>query len=263
MTAPEYPFDVTGRQALVTGAAAGIGRGTAICLAGAGAEVTCADIDGAGAAATAAEIKAAGGAALGLGLDVSDRDQVHEAVAAGPDLDILVNVAGILRHAPVQELTEADLDRVLAVNLKGALFCAQAAAPAMRRRGRGSIVNLASAAIDAVTPGLSAYAMSKAAIVQLTRSMATEWAADGIRVNAVAPGFVDTQMTAHSYRSADGSVDEGKRAQYLEQMRASTPLRVVGEVDDVVHAIWFLACDASRYMTGQVLRPNGGIAMPG
>jgi 3-oxoacyl-[acyl-carrier protein] reductase len=132
----------------------------------------------------------------------------------------------------------------------------------MRGAGRGSIVTLASAAIDSLAPNLSAYAMSKAAIAQLTRSMATEWAQYGIRVNAVAPGFVDTGMTTYSYRDADGNIDEAKRAEYLRQMREFTPLGIAGEADDIANTIWFLAADASRYMTGQILRPNGGIAMP-
>jgi 3-oxoacyl-[acyl-carrier protein] reductase len=256
------PFDLSGRRALVTGAANGIGRQAAMSLAGAGAEVICADIDGNGASATAAEIGAAGGTASAAAVDVSDRDQVHDLIGGGPDLNILCNVAGILRHAPVEELTEADLDRVLAVNLKSVLFCGQAAVAGMRRAGNASIINLTSAAIDSIAPNLAAYAMSKAAIAQLTRNMATEWAGQGIRVNAVAPGFVDTAMTAHSYRDPDGRINEQGRAGYLARMREFTPLHIVGEADDIVNAIWFLAADASRYMTGQILRPNGGIAMP-
>jgi len=262
VTVTGSPFDLGGRRALVTGAANGIGRQTAISLADAGAEVICADMNGNGASATAEAIVAAGGSASAATVDVSDRSQVFELISGGPDLNILCNIAGILRHAPVDALAEADLDRVLAVNLKSVLFCGQAAVAGMRRAGNASIINLASAAIDAIAPNLAAYAMSKAAIAQLTRNMATEWAPDGIRVNAVAPGFVDTAMTAHSYRGADGRIDEQGRADYLARMRGFTPLRIVGQADDIVNAIWYLAADASRYVTGQILRPNGGIAMP-
>jgi 3-oxoacyl-[acyl-carrier protein] reductase len=256
------PFDLTGRRALVTGAANGIGRQTAIRFAGAGAEVICVDIDEAGAGGTAAEIESAGGRATGVALDVSDRDRVFEVIGGVGPLNILCNVAGILRHAAATELTETELDRVLGINLKGTLFCAQAAYEGMREAGNASIINLASAAIDLVAPRLGAYAMSKAAITQLTRTLATEWAGNGIRVNAVAPGFVDTAMTTHSYRDARGRIDEAARTDYLAAMRAVTPLGVVGEADDIAATIWFLASDASRYMTGQILRPNGGIAMP-
>jgi 3-oxoacyl-[acyl-carrier protein] reductase len=256
------PFDLTGRQALVTGAANGIGAQTARRFAGAGASVICADIDEVGARATADGIAAAGGAASAVGLDVADHGQVRDVIGGGPALDILVNVAGILRHAPIESLPEDVLDQVLAINLKGTLFCAQAAYEGMRANGGGSIVNLASAAIDQIAPTIGAYAMSKAAVTQLTRTMATEWGGAGIRVNAVAPGFVDTEMTTHSYRTASGEIDAGKRADYLQRMREYTPLGIVGEADDIANTIWFLASDASRYITGQILRPNGGIAMP-
>jgi 3-oxoacyl-[acyl-carrier protein] reductase len=256
------PFDLTGRRALVTGAASGIGRQTAIRFAGAGAEVVCVDVDGDGAAVTAREIESAGGRASAVALDVSDRDRVFEVIAGAAPLNILCNVAGILRHAVASELTETDLDGVLAINLKGTLFCAQAAYEGMRETGNASVINLASAAIDVIAPGLGAYAMSKAAITQLTRTLATEWAGDGIRVNAVAPGFVDTAMTTHSYRDPSGRIDEAGRADYLAKMRDFTPLGIAAEADDIATTIWFLAADASRYMTGQILRPNGGIAMP-
>jgi 3-oxoacyl-[acyl-carrier protein] reductase len=142
------------------------------------------------------------------------------------------------------------------------LFCAQAAYAGMRQTGNASVINLASAAMDVIAPGLGAYAISKAAITQLTRTLATEWAGDGIRVNAVAPGFVDTAMTTHSYRDASGRIDEAGRADYLAKMRDFSPLGIAAEADDIATTIWFLAADASRYMTGQILRPNGGIAMP-
>jgi len=257
----EHPFDLTGKRSFVTGAGSGIGRQAAIRLAGAGAEVICADRDGAAASATANGIVDSGGSATSVAVDVADQEQVAGALS-GPAVHILCNVAGILTHAAATDLTEAELDRVLAVNLKGTLFCAQSAFEGMRGAGGGSIINLASAAIDSIGANLVAYAVSKAAIAQLTRSLATEWARSGIRVNAIAPGFVDTPMTSHSYRDAEGGIDTQKRSDYLERMRDFTPLGIAGEADDIANCIWFLASDASRYMTGQILRPNGGIAMP-
>lgn len=262
MSPSPNPFDLSGRRALVTGAANGIGAQTARRFAAAGAAVICVDINKAGAVGTADEINAAGGAASAIGLDVADRAQVQDLIGGGPPLDILCNVAGILRHAPIEALSEEVLDQVLAINLKGTLFCAQAAYEGMRAGGGGSIINLASAAIDQIAPTIGAYAVSKAAVAQLTRTMATEWAGAGIRVNAVAPGFVDTEMTTHSYRNASGEIDPDRRAEYLRKMREFTPLGIAGEADDIATAIWFLAADASRYITGQILRPNGGIAMP-
>jgi 3-oxoacyl-[acyl-carrier protein] reductase len=259
---PINPFDMNLRRALVTGAANGIGRQTSIRLAQAGAEVWCVDIDESGALATAKEIEARGGRATGIGLDVSDSARVRDVIGGLPSLHVVCNVAGILRHAPVETLSEAMVDQVLAVNLKSALFTAQAAFDGMKREGGGSIVNLASAAIDQVAPNLAAYAMSKAGIAQLTRNMAIEWAQHSIRVNAVAPGFVDTQMTAHSDRDEAGNIDPAKRAAHLDAMRDYTPLGFPGEPDDIANTVWFLASDASRFMTGQILRPNGGIAMP-
>ncbi len=107
-----------------------------------------------------------------------------------------------------------------------------------------------------------AYTAAKGGVVALTRALAVELAPHGIRVNAVAPGFVDTSMTTHSYRDAEGNIDEEKRASYLTSMRAIAPLGITGEADDIANTIWFLAADASRFMTGQILRPNGGMAMP-
>jgi 3-oxoacyl-[acyl-carrier protein] reductase len=219
-------------------------------------------LDGEAATATAFDIEANGGRADPATLDVSDPDQVARVIGRGPALTILCNVAGILTHAPVETLTGAELDRVLSVNLKGTLLCSQAALPGMRTLGGGTITNLASAAIDTIAPNLAAYSTSKAAIAQLTRSMAHEWAAFRVRVNAVAPGFIDTAMTAHSYLDDEGRVDERRRTELLDRVRAMTPLGITGQVDDVATCIWFLAADASRYMTGQILRPNGGIAMP-
>jgi 3-oxoacyl-[acyl-carrier protein] reductase len=254
-------FRLDGRVAVVTGAGSGIGRATANVLAGAGATVVCADIDAAAARASADGV---GGEAATV--DVANKAEVDALVSSTVDghgrLDVLCNVAGIIHESAVTETTEADLDRVLAVNLKGVLFGCQAAAPVMVAQGSGSIVNMASGAIDTPAPNLVTYAMSKAAVAQLTRTLALEVARHGVRVNAVAPGFIVTNMTARHYRDAEGSIDREREDALHTIMRKRTPLGILGEPDDIAYAVLYLASDASRYVTGQVLRPNGGVAMP-
>ena len=258
-----HPFDLAGRSAVVTGAASGIGRATAAALAAAGARVALADVDEAGLGETAAAIGAA--AALVVRTDVSKRSEVESLVArasaAFGRLDVMANVAGILHERPVTEMAEADLDRVLAVNLKGVFFGCQAAARAMARQRSGSIVNVSSSAAFEPYPTLSAYSMSKAGVVALTRVLAAELGGSGVRVNAVAPGAVDTPMGLARARRPDGSFDPVEREKMLAFMRSRCPLGITGAPEDVANAIVFLASDGARYMTGQVLHPNGGRPM--
>jgi len=260
MTIP-LPYRLDGRVAVVTGAGSGIGRATAQVLAAAGARVVCADVDGPAAGATAAGI--AGKAAE---LDVADRAGVFallEAVAAEHGrLDILCNVAGIIRTGLVVDVTEADLDAVLDVNFKGTFHACQCAARIMCAQGYGSIVNTASGAIDSATPEIMSYSVSKAAVVQLTRNLAAEAGRHGVRVNAVAPGLVRTAMTARHYLLPDGSVDQAARAAAEKPLRRMSPLGLIGDPEDIAYAIHYLVSDAARFVTGQILRPNGGVAMP-
>jgi 3-oxoacyl-[acyl-carrier protein] reductase len=121
---------------------------------------------------------------------------------------------------------------------------------------------MASGAIDTPAPNLATYAMTKAAVAQLTRTLATEVARSGVRVNAIAPGFIRTNMTARHFTDAAGTVDREREEAVLSVMRKRTPLGIVGEAEDIAYAVLYLASDASRYVTGQVLRPNGGVAMP-
>jgi 3-oxoacyl-[acyl-carrier protein] reductase len=253
-----------GRVALVTGAASGIARASARQLAAAGATVVCADVNRAGADATATGI---GATAEAIALDVSDRAAVHAAVddvvARFGRLDVMANIAGIIIQGPSVDVTEAELARVISVNLNGVIWGCQAAGRVMAARGAGSIVNMASGAVDSPAPGLLCYAVCKAGVVQATKVFAAELGPAGVRVNAVAPGFIVTGMTGRHFTDADGTVDEDRKEATLAPMRAMAPLGMVGEPDDVAHAVVYLASDAARFMTGQVLRPNGGVAMPG
>ena len=258
-------FDLSGRVGIVTGAGSGIGRATAEVLAGAGATVYCADVVEQAALETAAAITAAGGAAVDRSVDVSELAElealVAEAVADHGRIDIMCNIAGIMLESKILDLSAEDLDRIVAVNLKGVLFGCQAAGRAMVAQRSGTIVNMASTAAIAPAPQIGAYAITKAAVVQLTRTMAMEVGRKGVRVNAVAPGFVPTNMTGRYYVRADGTVDEEMKELVLEPMRKFAPLGRVGEPADIAYCVLYLASDASSFLTGQLLSPNGGVAM--
>ncbi|MER5857987.1 SDR family NAD(P)-dependent oxidoreductase [Streptomyces sp900105245] len=248
-------YDLSGRTAFVTGAAGGIGRASAVLLAEAGATVHCADRDPDGLHCTAALIKDRGGTAHPHVLDVTDRARLAEAVRSCGRLDVLAAIAGIMHSSPVLDTRDEDLDRVLEVNFKGVLYACQEAARLMLDRGtRGSIVTMASGAVDTGGAGLLCYGAAKAAVVQLTKTLATEMGPHGIRVNAIAPGWVRTPMTNRHDREAQAHTET--------VMARMAPLGRVGEPDDIAHAVLHLASDASAFTTGQILRPNGGVAMP-
>jgi 3-oxoacyl-[acyl-carrier protein] reductase len=260
---PAVPFDVSGLVAVVTGAGSGIGRGTAIHLAAAGATVVCADIDAAAAGATAA---AAGGDSYPAQADVADRGSVERLVSGVVDrhgrVDAMCNIAGIITEAPVLELSEDEFDRMLAVNLKGVLFGCQAAGRAMAEAGRGAIVNMSSAVVDRPAAGFGAYATTKAGVAQLTKTLAVELGPRGVRVNAIAPGVIVTAMTERHYTRADGTIDEEARDTRLAALRAVSPLGAVGTAEDIAYAVRYLLSDAAHFVTGQVFRVNGGAMMP-
>jgi len=258
-------FSLDGRTAVVTGAAMGIGRQTAITYAMAGASVVVADRIAEGLAETASLVEGLGSKAVVVATDVTDRTQVddlaRQAVRATGRVDVWANVAGVIRNSLVTDTTEEDLDAVVAVNLKGVYWGCAAAAKVMSVAKRGSIVNVASAGGEIPAPTLSVYAMTKAGVIQLTRTVAAELGPRGIRANAVAPGFIETPMTSRNWTGADGSIDEAKRSELLGARGAQSPLGITGTPEDIAWSMLFLAADASRFMTGQVLRPNGGVYM--
>ncbi len=252
MTDETPSFEVTGKVALVTGAARGIGRACAIALARAGADVALGlrDRDAGGDVADA--IRALGRRALPLQMDVSQRTQIAPAVAearrAFGRIDILVNNAGIGPPNPALSVTEEDFDATLAVNLKGTFFVSQAVGRLMIDGGGGRIVNLSSQAGFVALPTESVYCMTKAAIAHLTKCLAVEWAPHGINVNAVAPTFIRTPGTVKWL------ADESFRRELL----ARIPLGRVGEPPDVAAAVVFLASPAASMITGATLMIDGG-----
>lgn len=260
-------FSLKGRVAVITGAASGIGRESARILAQAGATTILGDIDEAGLAETAALVAQTGGfPSHTLRTDVSQGANIDAladfAAQVGGKVDIWLNVAGIILNRPVLETTAEDLERILSVNLKGVFWGCVAAGRLMKAQGAGSIINMSSTGGESAVSGLSLYSMTKAAVNMLTRTLAKELGPYGIRANAIAPGWVDTPMGAHSFRDDNGQEDAQRRAEGLKQRAAASPLGITGTPRDIALAVLYLASDASRFTTGQILRPNGGVLMP-
>lgn len=256
-------FRLDQKVAVVTGAASGIGRSVAEVLAEAGARVVLGDLDAEGAGAAAKAIREAGGEAAAQGCNVAVRDEVEALVARATSefggVDVLCNVAGVPADGPLEHLTDEEIDRVVAINVKGTLYGCQAAIPAMAARGGGSIINVSSGAIDLPVSGYGLYSITKAAVAQLTHSLAQEVGDRGIRVNALAPGATITNFTKRRLeRDADGRIDEASFEEFVGSMESMSPLGRVGEAVDQAWLVLFLASEASRFCTGQIWRSNGG-----
>lgn len=258
-------YDMTGRVAIITGAARGLGRAAATLLADVGAHVVIVDNRAELAASTAAELRDAGYSADSAEVDVSKRLEVDALVAdvvgRHGRLDVMINNAGIITESGPLDVTEDELDRVHAVNFRGVVFGSQAAARAMIPNRKGSIINITSGAVDAPTPFMIAYATAKAAAAQFSRSLAAELGPHHVRVNTVAPGWVDTPMNERHVLNEDGTVDPERKAAYVAQRSKMSVMGIPGEPNDQAFAMLYLASDAAKFVTGQVLRPNGGVSM--
>lgn len=243
-----YPIDLAGRVAFVTGSTRGIGRAIAAVLHRAGAKVAVVGRDPERARAAAAEL---GEHTVGVACDVSDAAQVEAAVEAaetalGP-VDILVNNAGLARDQILLRMSEADWDAVLDANLKGAFLTTRAVTRGMLKRRAGRIVNIASVVGLSGNKGQANYAASKAGLIGFTKAVAKEYASRNILVNCVAPGFIETDMTA------------GLPVEAREPLLQRIPLGRLGRPEDVAGAVLFLASDLAGYVTGQVLVVDGGM----
>jgi 3-oxoacyl-[acyl-carrier protein] reductase len=253
MSEAPHVLSLEGRVAVVTGAGRGIGAATGRQLARAGAHVALLDRDAAGVTGTAEAIGVEGGEALSFTNDITDSFAVERTLDRVIDewgrLDVLVNNAGTLREAPLEDLTDEDLEETLDINLRGALVCTRAAVPHMLARGSGRVLSAASMSTRIGAVGLTAYAASKAAIVGMTRTWARELGPKGITANAVAPGLIDSETTS--------TVPAGE----LEATLARLPARRLGKPDEVAAVYVFLASDLASFINGAVVGVDGGLLL--
>ena len=260
------PFRLDGKVAALTGAGSGIGKATAELFGAVGATLVLGDIDEAGVEATAAAIRDAGGAAVAQRCDITVKADsealVARAVSDHGRLDVMGNIAGVPHNQMIADVTEEELDRMLAINLKGPFFGVQAAlTQMMNQKSGGSIINVASSGMDFAAPTLSVYAMTKAAVASLGRTAAIEGASKKVRVNTIAPGATVTAFTEVSVTDADGTVDQDALNGKIKMLTGASPMQMIGEADDQAHLMLYLASDAAKFATGQIWRCNGGAPM--
>jgi len=257
-------MELKGQAAIVTGAGRGIGRAIALELARQGADVVIAELDPAGAKRTAEEVGALGRRAVALATDVTSRADlramVDRAKAEFGRIDILVNNAGIYRAAATLDVTEEHWDAIMTINAKAVFFASQAVLPVMMAQKSGSIVSLASMAGKIGSKTNLPYNASKAAVVSMTKSLALAHAGNGIRVNCVCPGFVETDMWTMVSRD-QGALLGMTAEEFTRQRTAQVPLGRMEKPEDVAHVVAFLAGPRSGYMTGQALSVDGGLVM--
>ncbi|HXY61548.1 MAG TPA: 3-oxoacyl-[acyl-carrier-protein] reductase [Nitrospirota bacterium] len=246
-------MSISGKIALVTGAAQGIGRNIALALANDGADVAICDVNLDAAQKTAGDIGAAGRKSLALKANVSSSADVTAMIDTVVEkfgkIDILVNNAGITRDGLILRMKEEDWDLVLSINLKGSFLCTKAALKYMTKQRTGTIINIASIVGAMGNAGQANYVASKAGLIGFTKTIAREYANRGITANAVAPGFIDTAMTQ--------ALSENIRQDLAKQI----PLGKLGTPEDVANAVRFLASPWASYITGQVIHVNGGMYM--
>jgi 3-oxoacyl-[acyl-carrier protein] reductase len=239
------------KVALVTGGGQGIGKAAALTFAREGARVVLADINLAAAEASAAEIAAQDGQALAVAMDVGSAESVQEAVAQamvwGGRIDVLLNNAGITRDARMVKMTEEQWDAVIGVNLKGVWLCTRAVAPHMVAQGSGSIINVSSIVGLNGNFGQTNYAATKAGVIAMAKTWARELGPSGVRVNAVAPGFIATEML--------GTIPE----KVIQGVTERTPLRRLGKPEELANVYLFLASDESSFVSGTVIQADGGL----
>jgi len=248
-------LDLKGKVSIVTGGAQGIGKAISESLAALGGAVIVSDMNLEGARETVAELSGKGYQATALQVDVSNAQSVkamiNETISEYGRIDILINNAGITRDALLLRMKDADWDAVLSVNLKGVFNCMKAVLRSMSKQRSGKIVNISSIVGAIGNAGQANYAASKAAVIGLTKTAAREYAGRGITVNSVAPGFIETAMTA----SLSDSVQE--------TLKEQIPMARLGRPSDIAEAVAFLVSDRANYITGQVLHVNGGMYMSG
>lgn len=243
--------DLSGQVAIVTGASQGLGKAVAVALAANGATVACLARNAEKLAATVADIEAAGGKGVAVPCDVTDREALDAAIKGVAEehgrLDILVNNAGITRDKTMRGMSDEEWDSVIATNLTSCFICCRAAAGIMRRKKYGRIINMASISGLIGNQGQANYSASKAGMIGMTRTMSKELVNRGVTVNAVAPGFIASEMT------------DAIPAGILDEVKKTIPAKRIGEPEDVAAAVLFLASPNAGYISGQTLVVDGGI----